>query len=319
MQICAIFPLLTHKRLMKAKSHHKNFSIPTYDLPSKDKGHSESLFDIMDIKTLREKYKDYSGEPHKHNYHSIFWLTRASGDVILDAKQFNCENNTLLIIQPGQVANPQENWETDGWVLSVSCMFSLNWQEQLSAQIFNTLNSASMIHITEANEVRLMTEVFRELDMEANVKSGFAHNALKDFLLYELLICVCREIIKANAAQELANSSRDSVFAQFQRLVLRHYKDMHSVSEYAKMIGAPIRALSAATEEKVHCSPLKYLHGQISTEAKRELLYTPRSIKEIAFGLGFAEVSHFIKFFKRQTGETPLQFRKRHKVYFDDN
>ncbi len=275
-------------------------------------------FDIIDLKTLRERHKYSQCDPHKHNYYSLFWVTQGSGDVFLDDKLFKCPNNTLFVIKPGQVANPLKNWESDGWNLSVSCQLSINGQERLSAQIFNILNSVSMIHIAEANGVRLMNDAFHKLEMEANGRSGFAHNELKDFLLYELLICVCREIIKANAAQELANSSCDSIFAQFQRLVAHHYGDTHAVSEYANMIGGSARALSAATEEKMHCSPLKYLHSQLLTEAKRELLYTSNSVKEVAFKLGFADEPHFIKFFKRQAGETPLQFRKRHKNSADD-
>ena len=159
-----------------------------------------------------------------------------------------------------------------------------------------------------------MNDAFGRLETEAAITDNFAHNVLNDFLLYELLIRVCREIIKANAAQKPVGSSRDSVFSQFQRLVSQHHKDTHAVSDYADMIGVSTRALFAATEEKVHCSALKYLHKQISIEATRELLYTSCSIKEIAFKLGFADEPHFIKFFKRQTGETPLQFRKRHRT-----
>ena len=277
----------------------KNSDIPTYDLPSNDNDHPAQFFSIINLSAFKEKYNDFQCDPHKHNYYSLFWVTQGSGDVFLDDKLFRCENNTLFVIKPGQVANPLKNWESDGWNLSVSCQLSFNGLEQLSAQIFNVLNSVSMIHITEANGVRLMNDAFRKLDMEANGTSGFAHNELKDFLLYELLICVCREIIKANAAQELANSSCDSVFAQFQRLVAQHHKGMHAVSDYAGMIGVSTRTLAAATEEKVHCSPIKYLHRQISIEATRELLYTSRSIKEIAFKLGFADEPHFIKFFKR--------------------
>ncbi len=70
-----------------------------------------------------------------------------------------------------------------------------------------------------------MNDAFGRLETEAAITDNFAHNVLNDFLLYELLICVCREIIKANAAQKPVGSSRDSVFSQFQRLVSQHHKD----------------------------------------------------------------------------------------------
>lgn len=47
-------------------------------------------------------------------------------------------------------------------------------------------------------------------------------------------------------------------------------------------------------------------------EAKRYVLHTDHSINEIADLLHFNDASHFVKFFKRHEGSTPLQFRNRH-------
>jgi len=48
----------------------------------------------------------------------------------------------------------------------------------------------------------------------------------------------------------------------------------------------------------------------IISEAKRLLLYTDNTIAEISFLLDFNDPSHFVKYFKRKTGQTPLSFRK---------
>ncbi|MDO6425002.1 helix-turn-helix domain-containing protein, partial [Saccharophagus degradans] len=44
-------------------------------------------------------------------------------------------------------------------------------------------------------------------------------------------------------------------------------------------------------------------------EAKRMLMYTDKSVGEIAYELNFKDVSHFVKYFKRHTQMTPLQFK----------
>jgi AraC-like DNA-binding protein len=44
-------------------------------------------------------------------------------------------------------------------------------------------------------------------------------------------------------------------------------------------------------------------------EAKRLLIYTDKSTKEIAYELGFEEVAHFSRFFKKQIGQAPTEFK----------
>jgi AraC family transcriptional regulator, transcriptional activator of pobA len=48
----------------------------------------------------------------------------------------------------------------------------------------------------------------------------------------------------------------------------------------------------------------------VLTEAKRQLVFTNQPITEIAYNLGFADPSHFARFFRKQTGTTPHEFRE---------
>ena len=49
-------------------------------------------------------------------------------------------------------------------------------------------------------------------------------------------------------------------------------------------------------------------------ETQRELLFTPGSIKEVAFRLGFSDPAYFSRFFSRQTGMTPGAWREQEQV-----
>jgi len=55
---------------------------------------------------------------------------------------------------------------------------------------------------------------------------------------------------------------------------------------------------------------LKIINDRVILEAKRQLLHSSLKIKEIAFYLGFEDPSYFVKFFKRQTGYLPAEFRE---------
>lgn len=63
----------------------------------------------------------------------------------------------------------------------------------------------------------------------------------------------------------------------------------------------------------------RMIQYEIVLRAKRMLAYTDCSVKEIALELGFDDCSYFIKIFTKQTGISPVQFRKNHKYSNTDH
>lgn len=63
--------------------------------------------------------------------------------------------------------------------------------------------------------------------------------------------------------------------------------------------------------KEMHCTPRKYINRKKIEAAQLKLLIEDTSIKEIAFGLGFDNVSYFNRLFNKLTGESPGQYRKR--------
>lgn len=78
---------------------------------------------------------------------------------------------------------------------------------------------------------------------------------------------------------------------------------------YADKINTSPQNLNAACRKAADKSASEVLAEFITSEAKRLLLYTNMSVSEISFALGFTDSSHFVKYFKRFTGQTPQLFR----------
>lgn len=53
------------------------------------------------------------------------------------------------------------------------------------------------------------------------------------------------------------------------------------------------------------------MHQRIVLEAKRDLIYTSLTINQLADSLGFADPAYFSRFFRRMTGLSPRDFRRR--------
>ncbi|RZL01879.1 MAG: helix-turn-helix domain-containing protein, partial [Rubrivivax sp.] len=86
-----------------------------------------------------------------------------------------------------------------------------------------------------------------------------------------------------------------------------------NVSEYAGMLNLSAYQLNAITKTAVGKTVSDLINEQIILEAKRILLATSHQVKDIAYDLGYEDISYFIRFFKKHTGQSPEAFRRNFK------
>ena len=99
-------------------------------------------------------------------------------------------------------------------------------------------------------------------------------------------------------------------FRRFQAAVERDYVREHGVAGYAQRLGCSERSLTRATLESAGVSAKAYLVNRIVLEAKRLLAHTAAPVSNVADDLGFAEATNFVKFFRREAGCSPGEFRR---------
>lgn len=148
-------------------------------------------------------------------------------------------------------------------------------------------------------------------DTTSDVPSKDVH-ALLQYQLCALLLRL--SILNDQQAGAAAVRSRGlQRFARFRRLVEQNYAGWHQVSAYANALGCIEKSLTRAALEATGQSAKSVIAARIALEAKRLLAHTDRPIYLIAEDLGFVEATNFAKFYKRETGFTPMGFRKGYK------
>lgn len=65
-------------------------------------------------------------------------------------------------------------------------------------------------------------------------------------------------------------------------------------------------------KRELHITAQEYIQQRIISQAKHLLADTPMSVGEIAEELGFTYPTHFARMFRRKTGQSPQEFRKKH-------
>lgn len=103
-------------------------------------------------------------------------------------------------------------------------------------------------------------------------------------------------------------SARDVLYRDLERLLGQSQPPPRSVQECAQRLGCSARTLTRACRAAAGAGPKELLDQAIALEAQRQLTVGNATATSVAERLGFPELSHFTRFFRRVTGETPSAF-----------
>lgn len=130
------------------------------------------------------------------------------------------------------------------------------------------------------------------------------HASMPNVLIQNALVGLClRMMQKLSKAETLS-----STYGRFRRLLLANFKEMRSVAAYADQLNMTSKSLNEAVKRESGKTASDQIYNQIILEAKR-LLLLGSSVKEVAFSLQFDDPAHFSKFFKKNVGCAPADFR----------
>jgi len=150
----------------------------------------------------------------------------------------------------------------------------------------------------------------RFADMQACRRHGDGVSSqTADFLLGALLLELL-QLIHGSASRRKPASERASV-SQIRQYIEENYREELSLDRLAEQVYLNKYYLSHLFKTEVGVSPFHYLMDYRIEVAKRYLAVTAEPVDEIAGLVGYGSVTHFQNLFKRKTGLTPGQFRKK--------
>lgn len=186
------------------------------------------------------------------------------------------------------------------------CIYGNDHEVSCSGFLFN--GSSHVIRFTlDENEQKTLNDIAETLNKEFSVSDNLQEEMLriqlKRFIIQSTRIARRR----LNITQEKEYSFE--IIRQFFILVDTHYREKKQVQDYADMLNKSPKTLSNIFSTCKLPSPLRIIHERVEAEAKRLLLYSNKSSKEIADLLGFEDQSTFSRFFKNMTGQSTVQYR----------
>ncbi len=144
------------------------------------------------------------------------------------------------------------------------------------------------------------------IEMESN--DNLQIDMLQMMLKRYLILCARRYKNQENYPPE---RNETDLVREFNFLVEQHFRNKHSVADYAELLHKSPKTISNIFSKMDSKSPLKYIHERIALEARRMLFYTDKPVKEIAYQLGFEDIQAFSRFFKKQEGISPSEYKEK--------
>ncbi len=173
--------------------------------------------------------------------------------------------------------------------------------------LFDNVFELPYIDLTLSQE-KYFQKLLISIQKEIKMKDFWAEEMIKTYIK-QIVISATRTLGKKNDDTHQAISYDKDLTRRFSQLIELHYRTAHNVSDYALMLNITPKSLNRKIVTERQIAPNVIIKNRIILQAKRMLANTQFSIKEIAAYLGYEDYSYFVRFFKLQTGVSPLSFR----------
>ncbi|MFD3573413.1 AraC family transcriptional regulator [Streptomyces sp. NPDC058644] len=245
--------------------------------------------------------------PHRHTFHEIVHVTGGTGSHVVDLTRFALRPPALCFIAPGQVHHWENATGLDGHVILFTDDFLLDHPADRHA--LRGLGRRSCLELP-ADAADRTARLVAELDAEYRTGADGFQSVLRA-LLHVLVVRAARLPAHHPVPDAPAPRSRPgSVAAEFVLLLGTPEGALRSVRGCAQHLGVSVSYLSEAVKASTGRTPGELIRQARVHEAKRLLLRTELSVRQIAARVGFGDPAYFCRFFRRETGASPGDFRR---------
>lgn len=244
--------------------------------------------------------------PHRHDYFEFFIFEKGGGSHFIDFTEYEIFPCTVHVVFPGQI-HLLKRAGAKGIIILLTREFMDNLNSIFYSQLLQNNYTAPCISFSEIGFVNLLSQV-AALEREISIHQFLSAELLKNHVAIILTYLLREYHVSANNSHTFL-PQEVAIFQRFSALLEQYFADKPQVSFYASALAITPKTLNNCLKKISGKTCVELIQERTLTEAKRMLLYTDKSSKEIGYELNFKDNSYFTRFFNKLTGHTPSSFR----------
>lgn len=263
-----------------------------------------NFIDIYQLETMDDSiFKIYQ----RYDFYQILWFTRVDGNnsYLIDFVDYLYQPNQVVIIYPGQIDRIHLE-QKEGYLFAVDKETYLSINKRINSRYLSGYFSNVFVSQDEKTS-EILKQIVKLMLQEYNSENRLT-------LVETYLTAFLFEIADA-FEQSLSPSMRivNNTATELRELIGNNYTREQNTSFYAAKLGVTIKKLNEVALQSFGVTVKQLLQESLLLAIKREIKLGRKSMKEIAFNLGFKDPTYLTHFFKKHTGKTPTQFREENK------
>ncbi len=246
---------------------------------------------------------------HRHEHFELFILNGA-GTHFNDFEDYALSNHSMVLVRPGQVHGWRIGTGLRGKFVGFTQEFFDGPRPGASAllQFPFTFGAGCPVFELPGEAAESANLMLDEIGNEFRSRSPGWLDVTRG-LMQVVLTRLARVSPLESPIDPKAKRARD-VVRRFRLLVEEHFRTSTALSDYMHLLAVSAGYLNEAVRTEMGLSAGHLIRGRIMLEARRLLLHSALSVSEIAYHLGFNDPSYFARFFRRESGKSPGEFRE---------
>lgn len=254
-----------------------------------------------------------SGSPpeYSENLYRLLLIEDGTAEFFLEEQRVTYSRGFMITLSPGERIEflPDAQVRSCAFHHDFFCVRVMRNEVFCDGVVFNRVKGQPIVFLPDG-ETDIAVNLFHELRHIVDGESLFRHeqaiNVLRSLLLHA---ADCKLRFSSETWDEKPQESKISTLvAHYQNLVEEHYRKHLNVSQYCEMLNVSVATLNRHVKDELGQTAKQLAQERLAIEARVALRTGGRSIKEVAFDLGFDDPLYFSRFFRKQFGTSPSQY-----------
>ena len=281
---------------------------------------NQSTFTLLNQQNGKPAFKLFSFEDNcyfdhlqRNNFFTLIWVTEGAGTVNANFEGYDFEANSLFTFAPYQPYVFTTTKPIKGIAIyfhfDFFCIHKHQKELELNGVLYNNVYQPPFVTVDESSAATFKM-LCEQIEAEIQHAALAQHELLVSYLKIFLITASRLKIEQQPTIAEMVKDTKEPFILQkLKDAIEENFKTKHTASDYADLLYISPKALAKITKSHFNKTLSSLINERIIIEAKRELYLTDKTVKEIAYELGYEDEFYFSRFFKVNADVSPQLYR----------